>query len=678
MDGMRTVGDLFGAGKMFLPQVVKSARVMKKAVARLTPYIEEEKAAGGGEAPPQARIVMATVKGDVHDIGKNIVGVVLACNNYEVIDLGVMVPADRILQAAIDKRADLVGLSGLITPSLDEMVFVAGEMDRRGLTVPLLIGGATTSRQHTAVKIAPAYRHATIHVLDASRAVEVVSTLLSAEKAPEFVRENRRRQEELREQYAGRTKRPLLSLAAARANRETFDWGAEAPARPCFLGSRVLDEVAIDEISHYIDWTFFFAAWELKGKFPAILDHPRYGRAARDLHEQAEALLAAHRRRAAAARPRRLRVLAGRRRRRRRRALSRRDAGERDSCGSRCCASRRRCPRTSRTARWPTSSRPARPACPDYVGAFAVTAGIGAADLVARFEGDRDDYHAIMVRALADRLAEALAEYLHAQVRRDWGYGATEHLTNEELIGEKYRGIRPAFGYPACPDHTEKVKLFDLLDAGRIGMTLTETGAMLPAASVSGLYFSHPQARYFTVGRIGRDQLEDYARRKGWSLEEAERWLAPIFASAPAQPAATHAVTPRPFCRCVRRSGQDDLRHEPLDGAGNCVSRGLSAAASGPRRTPRGFRRVRRSSGFALPSRRSWFVAAGPSWPDGTDVRGGRICQAPPRVVKPPWLTLLAPVGVQRHPSRRRLMRGGRHGALDHDTWVSLQAVASL
>jgi 5-methyltetrahydrofolate--homocysteine methyltransferase len=537
MDGMKVVGDLFGAGKMFLPQVVKSARVMKKAVAWLMPYMEEEKAAAGGQAPPRARIVVATVKGDVHDIGKNIVGVVLACNNYEVIDLGVMVPCDRILQAAVDRHADMIGLSGLITPSLDEMVFVAGEMDRRGFTMPLVIGGATTSRQHTAVKIAPAYRHTTVHVLDASRAVDVVSTLLSAERAPEFERENRRRQEELREQYAGRARRPLLPYAAAQANRAAFEWRADAIPRPCFLGPRVLHDVAIDEISHYIDWTFFFVAWEMKGKFPAILDHPRYGQAARDLYEQAEAML--------------------------QRIADERLLHARGVYGFWPAASdgddivlyhdemratelvrfsmlrqQEAMPEDQPNRSLADFVAPRDSGVPDYLGAFAVTTGIGADDLVARFERDHDDYHAIMVKALADRLAEAFAEHLHAQARRDWSYGTSEELTNEELIGEKYRGIRPAFGYPACPDHSEKVKLFDLLDARRIGLTLTETCAMQPAAAVSGLYFSHPQARYFTVGRIGRDQIEAYARRKGWAVEEAERWLSPNVASAPTQPAA--------------------------------------------------------------------------------------------------------------------------------------------
>ena len=535
MDGMKIVGDLFGAGKMFLPQVVKSARVMKKAVAWLMPYMEADKAGADGQPRAQARIVMATVKGDVHDIGKNIVGVVLGCNNYEVIDLGVMVPCDRILQTAIDKRADMIGLSGLITPSLDEMVFVAGEMDRRGFTMPLLIGGATTSRQHTAVKIAPAYRHATVHVLDASRAVDIVSTLLSAERAPEFQRENRRRQEELREQHAGRARRPLLPYAAAAANRAAFDWRPGAAPRPSFLGPRVLDDVAIGEISHYIDWTFFFVAWELKGKFPAILQHPRYGQAARELYEQAEALL----QRIADERLLRARGVYG--------------FWPAASDGDDIVLYRDET-RTSELVRFnmlrqqeampedqPNRSladfvAPRDSGVPDYLGAFAVTGGAGTDELVARFEHDRDDYHAIMVKALADRLAEAFAEYLHAQARRDWGYGASEELTNEELIGEKYRGIRPAFGYPACPDHSEKVKLFDLLDARRVGLTLTETCAMLPAASVSGLYLSHPQARYFTVGRIGRDQVEAYARRKGWSVGEAERWLSPNLAYRPERP----------------------------------------------------------------------------------------------------------------------------------------------
>jgi 5-methyltetrahydrofolate--homocysteine methyltransferase len=523
MDGMKVVGDLFGAGKMFLPQVVKSARAMKKAVAYLLPYMEEEKQRSGSPSA-QGRVVMATVKGDVHDIGKNIVGVVLGCNNYEIIDLGVMVPAAKILDAAIEQKADIVGLSGLITPSLDEMVFVAREMARRGMTLPLLIGGATTSKQHTAVKIAPEYAGPVVHVLDASRAVDVVSNLLG-DKRVQFDRANRESQEETRDKYAGRAAKPLLSYERARANRPQFDWEALEIASPWFVGRRYLDDVPLEEIAKFIDWTFFFAAWELKGRYPAILSHPEYGHQATELFEDAQALLA--------------RIIDEK-------LLTARGVygfwpanTEGDDIVVYADDSRR-----TELARFPmlrqqeiiADNRPNRSLAdfiaprasgvPDYLGMFAVTTGIGTDDLVRRFEADLDDYHAIMVKALADRLAEAFAEYLHARARKDWGYGAGEHLTNEDLIGEKYRGIRPAFGYPACPDHSEKFTLFTLLDAGRQGITLTESAAMLPAASVSGLYFSHPDAKYFNVGRVDRDQLESYAKRKLMSVEEAERWLA--------------------------------------------------------------------------------------------------------------------------------------------------------
>jgi 5-methyltetrahydrofolate--homocysteine methyltransferase len=525
MDGMKVVGDLFGAGKMFLPQVVKSARAMKKAVAFLMPYMEEEKARAlraGTVTRPQGKILMATVKGDVHDIGKNIVGVVLGCNNYEVIDLGVMVPTDKILQRAIDEKVDMVGLSGLITPSLDEMVFVASEMERRGFTLPLLIGGATTSKQHTAVKIAPAYHNTTVHVLDASRAVDVVSTLLNPEKAPEFDRENKRKQDEIREQYATRVRRPLLSYAQARANGPTLQWN-DVP-KPSFTGRRFLDDEPLAEIAKYIDWTLFFSTWELKGSFPAILRHPQYGAAATELYQHAQELLG--------------------------RIVESRLLKARGSYGFWPANSDhddiilyKDETRTSEIARFsmlrqqeslpsgqPNRSladfiAPRSSGVADYLGAFAVTAGLGADELVKRYEKQHDDYRAIMVKALADRLAEAFAEYLHARVRREWGYEVTEALTTEDLINEKYRGIRPAFGYPACPDHTEKIKLFDLLAAQRVGIQLTESCAMLPAASVSGLYLSHPDARYFMLGRIGRDQLEDYALRKGQPVGDVARWL---------------------------------------------------------------------------------------------------------------------------------------------------------
>jgi 5-methyltetrahydrofolate--homocysteine methyltransferase len=535
MDGMKIVGDLFGAGKMFLPQVVKSARAMKKAVAYLLPYMEEEKRRSGSPSA-QGRIVMATVKGDVHDIGKNIVGVVLGCNNYEVIDLGVMVPGAKILDAAVEQKADIVGLSGLITPSLDEMVSVAREMTRRGMTMPLLIGGATTSKQHTAVKVAPEYGGPVLHVLDASRAVDVVSGLLGARR-DELDRQNRAAQAETRDKYAARAEKPLLSYERARANRLRIDWDDHDTASPWFVGRRYLDDVPLEELAKFIDWTFFFSAWELKGRYPAILTHMQYGAAARELFDNAQTLLR--------------QIVDGK-------LLTARGSygfWPANSVGDDIVVftddSRR-----IELARFPMLRQqeviadqkpnrsladfiaPLESGLPDYLGMFAVTAGIGADELVRQFEGDHDDYHAIMVKALADRLAEAFAEYLHAQARKDWGYGEGEALTGEDLIAEKYRGIRPAYGYPACPDHSEKFKLFQLLDAGRQGMTLTEHAAMLPAASVSGLYFSHPQAKYFNVGRIDRDQLESYAKRKGMSEEDAERWLASNLAYDPAAMAA--------------------------------------------------------------------------------------------------------------------------------------------
>ncbi|MBI2220527.1 MAG: methionine synthase [Acidobacteria bacterium] len=536
MDGMKIVGDLFGAGKMFLPQVVKSARAMKKAVACLEPYLEEEKARFGTTSA-QGRLLMATVKGDVHDIGKNIVGVVLGCNSYEVIDLGVMVPADKILDAAIETRADIIGLSGLITPSLDEMVFVAKEMERRGFKVPLLIGGATTSRQHTAVKIAPEYSGPVVHVLDASRAVETVSSLISAGERGPFVAAARRDQEEIRGRYATRREKPLLTYEQARANALATDWeNVDVPA-PWFVGRRVV-EPAISELVPYIDWTFFFSAWELKGRFPAILDHPEYGRAARELYDNAQAILnewmAAEKSGTA---PIGVRGVYG----------FWPAASDGDDIVLFADEDRRR-----ELARFPmlrqqdiiADGRPNRSLAdfvapvgrgtPDYVGAFAVTAGLGAGELARECERQHDDYRAILVKALADRLAEAFAEHLHAQARQDWGYEQARP-SNEDLIAEKYRGIRPAFGYPACPDHSEKFKLFDVLDARAIGIDLTESAAMTPAASVSGLYFSHPDARYFNVGRIGRDQMESYAKRKGITVEEAERWLAPNLAYEPAE-----------------------------------------------------------------------------------------------------------------------------------------------
>ena len=529
MDGMKTVGDLFGAGKMFLPQVVKSARAMKRAVAYLEPFIKDGPAPAGESASDAARrrsngrVLLATVKGDVHDIGKNIVGVVLGCNNYEVIDLGVMVPADRILSEAETQQADIIGLSGLITPSLDEMVYVAREMERRQLTTPLLIGGATTSRQHTAVKIAPEYRQPTVHVLDASRAVDVVSSLLSDRQREGFAAAVRTEQAELRDKYGTKREKVLLRLADARANHFKTDWDSLELPVPWFLGRRVV-QPALDELVPFIDWTFFFAAWELKGRFPAILDDPKIGAAARDLYQNARGLLD--------------RIV-------REKRLTARGVYGFWPASSLCddVVVYKDDSRRAEIARFhmlrqqepiadgrPNRSladfiAPKSSLAPDYIGAFAVTAGIGTDALVKEYEGQHDDYSAIIVKALADRLAEAFAEYLHARARHDWGYGKQEKLSSDDLLAEKFRGIRPAFGYPACPDHTEKGTLFTLLDAPAVGITLTENFAMAPAASVSGLYLSHPQAKYFNVGRIGRDQLEDYAKRKGMTVDEAARWV---------------------------------------------------------------------------------------------------------------------------------------------------------
>jgi 5-methyltetrahydrofolate--homocysteine methyltransferase len=522
MDGMRTVGDLFGAGKMFLPQVVKSARAMKKAVAYLEPFMAAEQSAGGA----QGRVLLATVKGDVHDIGKNIVGVVLGCNSYEVVDLGVMVHADRILEAARERRVDVVGLSGLITPSLDEMVLVAREMKRQGMTVPLLIGGATTSPQHTAVKIAPEYAGSTVHVLDASRAVGVVASLLDSRQRPAFEAENRAQQERHRTQHALRQERPLLTYEAARANRLALAWHQDALPVPSFLGRRVLADLPLADLVPYIDWTFFFHAWELKGRPPQIFDHPRYGEAARELYANGRALLDE------ITRERSLRA----------RAVYGFWPAASEGDDVVLFADEERSTEVVRFNMLRQQSviadgkpnrsladfvAPAELSLRDYVGAFVVTAGLGAEPLVARFEAEHDDYRAIMVKALADRLAEAAAEWLHQTARRDWGYGEDETLTADDLAAERYRGIRPAFGYPACPDHSEKFKLFDLLAARELGMDLTESAAMTPAASVSGLYLAHPQAAYFMVGRIGEDQVRAYAARKGVSVGEVERWLAP-------------------------------------------------------------------------------------------------------------------------------------------------------
>jgi len=528
MAGMNVVGDLFGAGKMFLPQVVKSARVMKKAVAWLTPFMEEEKKRLGIEARAQGRILLATVKGDVHDIGKNIVGVVLGCNNYEVIDIGVMVPCERILQTAREREVDLIGLSGLITPSLDEMVHVAREMQREGLTLPLLIGGATTSRVHTAVKIAPHYEPPIIHVTDASRAVAVVSSLLNPEARADYALENQRQQQRDREMHlAGREQRALTSLAAARSNRTPIDWEADGIATPEFTGSRLLDNYPLEEIARFIDWSPFFHTWELAGVYPRILDDEVIGTEARRLFEDAQRLL----RRIIDERLLTARGVYG--------FWPANSVGDdievyhdpaRQSVLTRFSMLRQQTVRRDGQFNQSLADfiAPRESGRLDYLGAFAVTTGIGLDVLCRQFAEDHDDYGSIMAQALADRLAEAFAERLHQQARLDLGYGRDENLTIEELIRERYRGIRPAPGYPACPDHLEKRKLFALLDVERqTGITLTESCAMLPASSVSGWYFSHPQAKYFVVGRIGRDQVEDYAARQGRPVAEIERWLAP-------------------------------------------------------------------------------------------------------------------------------------------------------
>ncbi|MBW1830106.1 MAG: methionine synthase [Deltaproteobacteria bacterium] len=522
MSGMAVVGDLFGAGKMFLPQVVKSARVMKKAVAHLEPFMEDEKL----EGRVQAKVLLATVKGDVHDIGKNIVGVVLGCNNYGVVDMGVMVPADKILDTAVAEGCDIVGLSGLITPSLDEMVYVAAEMQRRGMDVPLLIGGATTSRAHTAVKIAPAYDNSTVHVLDASRVVNVVSDLLSPERRPALDAKNRSEQEKSRKLFEHRQNRELISLGIARENGVPIEWRSEDVPLPAFTGRRVIDDVSLEDIAPYIDWTFFFSAWELKGKFPKILDHERYGAAARELYDHGRALLD--------------RIIAEQ-------LLTprgvygfwpaNRDGDDIVVWGDEARSREHlRFHMLRQQATKPVEQpyfclsdfvAPTSTGLEDHIGAFAVTTGIGADALCKTFEQDHDDYNSIMVKALADRLAEAFAELMHERARGEWGCELDDGLSREDLIAEKYRGIRPAFGYPACPDHTEKGTLWELLAADDVGISLTEHFAMTPGASVSGIYLAHPNARYFAVGPIDRDQVEEYASRKNMTVAEAERWLQP-------------------------------------------------------------------------------------------------------------------------------------------------------
>jgi 5-methyltetrahydrofolate--homocysteine methyltransferase len=593
MDGMNVVGDLFGAGKMFLPQVVKSARVMKKAVAHLLPYMEAEKAAilaAGGEVRTQGKVLMATVKGDVHDIGKNIVGVVLGCNNYEVIDLGVMVPADKILATARELKVDVIGLSGLITPSLDEMVHVAREMERTGMKQPLLIGGATTSKAHTAVKIAQNYSQPVVHVLDASRAVPVVSALISDEQREAFATKNRDEQDRARSMHSGSTQK-LIPLEKARANRTKIEWKAEDISQPSFTGVRVLGSiggspvvadvpagnpardaassaevsegafldvsgeppattggppvlpVSLEELAAYIDWSPFFHTWELRGRYPAILEHEKYGEQARKLFADAQELLE---------RMIREEVLTPRAvyglfpanavgddvelytDESRTQLLTRfhflrqqldKKSGEPNQSLADFIAPKHE---HSLTEGISVEAHPHVASLPDHIGAFAVTSGHGLDEFVKAFKAEHDDYNAIMAEALADRLAEAFAEYLHKHVREEWGFGKEEGLTTEQIIAEEYRGIRPAAGYPACPDHTEKRILWELLDVEKnAGIKLTESCAMWPGSSVSGLYFAHPQARYFGLGKINQDQAIDYHLRKGMSLQEVERWLGP-------------------------------------------------------------------------------------------------------------------------------------------------------
>jgi 5-methyltetrahydrofolate--homocysteine methyltransferase len=527
MDGMSVVGDLFGAGKMFLPQVVKSARVMKKAVAHLTPFMEAEKearAAAGEVVKAQGKIVLATVKGDVHDIGKNIVGVVLACNNYEVIDMGVMVPCEKILERAKAEKADMIGLSGLITPSLDEMVHVAREMERQGFKLPLLIGGATTSRAHTAVKIAPHYSEPVVHVLDASRAVPVTTSLLSDEGKPAFVAQHRADYEVIRKAHSA-PRQTVVSLATARTRRTPIEWRAKDLPAPTFTGVHVHDNFPLATLREFIDWTPFFHTWGLKGVYPRILEHEGQGAQARQIFAEGNALLDL--------------IIE-------KKLITARGvyglfpaSAVGDDVELYTDSTRRTVLERFHFLRQQSNKEGTEPCrsladfiapkeigLPDHIGAFAVTSGIGLKELCDSYRAKHDDYNAIMAEAIADRLAEAFAECLHKRVRDEWGYGCGEGLSNADLIQEKYRGIRPAAGYPACPDHTEKGPLWRLLDVqANTGMLITESFAMWPGSSVSGLYFAHPESRYFSLGKIDRDQVTDYSKRKGMSVAEVERWL---------------------------------------------------------------------------------------------------------------------------------------------------------
>jgi 5-methyltetrahydrofolate--homocysteine methyltransferase len=527
MDGMGVVGDLFGAGKMFLPQVVKSARVMKKAVAHLTPFMEAEKAAleaSGQVVKAQGKILLATVKGDVHDIGKNIVGVVLACNNYEVIDMGVMVSSEKILERAKAEKVDLIGLSGLITPSLDEMVHVAREMERQHFKLPLLIGGATTSRRHTAIKIAPHYSEPVVHILDASRAVPVTTSLLSDEGKPAFVAQHRAEYEALRTAHAA-PRQQVISLETARSRRTPIEWRTEDLPTPAFTGVKVLDNFPLATLREFIDWSPLFHAWGLKGVYPRILDHTEQGEQARQIFADANVLLDLMIEKNLIT----ARGVYG--------FFAANAVGDDIELYTDNTRSKNLDhfhflrQQANREGSEPCRSlsdfiAPKETGLPDYIGAFAVTSGIGLKDLCDKFRADNDDYNAIMAEAIADRLAEAFAECLHKRVRDEWGYGCEESLSPADFIQEKYRGIRPAAGYPACPDHTEKGTLWSLLDVEmNTGMQITESFAMWPGSSVSGLYFAHPESRYFSLGKIDRDQVADYHRRKGMSVAEVERWL---------------------------------------------------------------------------------------------------------------------------------------------------------